>query len=466
MTANEETTEPAEPVRKFSAYFDIDRARAVGDTDKLLAVYLDTEEPPARRMAAADAGYALTGGAVWLDHRGQIGVELRAEEAGDPVDAPYSRIKVDEERRRRWNKYQAEVEFLAELAARESENAAIGQADLLTAELDPVETPEILYRTDGHALLYRGKVHNFVGETESGKSWVAAMAVVSEVRNGGTAVYYDYEDQARTFVRRLRVLGATDLDLARVHYYSVDRAWDKAPVELTDQWSPTIVVLDGVTEGMGVMGLDPTGTSDAQQWVSWVRKWTSSGACVITIDHVVKSKDGQGRWALGSQHKVSGIDGAHYVIEPDGVLRPGHESAIHIKVGKDRVGGVREFAGEMLDSRMQYAGRARFNVDGIAFEITLPAEAVAAAVSPADGDNAFQANLRKLLEEVGEASMTQIEKSVKGVATKRKRELVAQLHALGILAARAKGNGIVYRRDVAWTPAEASEDPAWEALWH
>lgn len=219
--------------------------------------------------------------------------------------------------------------------------------------------PTLLARTDGACLIYPGVVHNFVGESESGKTWLALAAVAETVRAGRPVVYVDYEDVAANFVARLRVLGVTDAEMAHVHYYEADAPWRAAPDDLLAAHGPVLVVLDGASEGMGLLGLDPTGTTDAVAWVAWVRRWTSGGASVILIDHVVKDRNSQGRWALGSQHKVAGVF-AHFVIEPIGVLAPGRRSKVAIRVGKDRPGEVRAVAGEAVGARLQEVGTFEF----------------------------------------------------------------------------------------------------------
>jgi hypothetical protein len=332
--------------------------------------------------------------------------------------------------------------------------------DLLAAETEVRIVPEIMVRTDGHALFYRGKTHNIVGETESGKTWIAMGACLDELRAGGTPMYIDYEDQGNTFVARLRALGATTEEIQAFHYFSVEQSWVEAPEFLSGNYEPTIVVLDGVTEGMGLFGMDPLGTAEARVWVSWVRRWARRGACVIAIDHVVKDKGGQGRYALGSQHKVSGITGAHYIVEPEGTLRPGQHNAVHIRVGKDRSGGVREFAGKAGDNRTQYAGTFRFGLEDNAYEVTLPdPEATATTEGAATGDNAFWLSVRDYLGTLGEATPNKIEANCRGVAGKRKRDLLARWRSEGLITLNPKGPGRTYET-YSLAPLAAVETPS------
>lgn len=320
--------------------------------------------------------------------------------------------------------------------------------DLLEAESAGSPEPTILTRQDGFALFYAGKVHNLVGESESGKTWLAIAVVLWVCRAGGTALFIDFEDYAGTFVRRLRALGATTPEIRAIHYRSANEPWDEAPRKLIRRIQPTVVVLDGVTEGMTLQGLDPLGTKDAAQWVAWVRQWALRGASVITIDHVTKDKSGQGRWALGSQHKMSGIDGAHYVISPSGPLRPGQSSAVSIRVGKDRHGGVRAHADPEVDaSRLQFVGTFRFGLPDGGFDIVPPKLATdsPAVAELQSGEVVFIRNLRSYLAEVGEASMRKIKSEVPGVSGRQRQEIVSRLWETGLLVMGEKRGWNVYR---------------------
>ena len=56
---------------------------------------------------------------------------------------------------------------------------------------DDIPPPEILARTDGKALLYRGRTHAFIGESESCKTWGALLAVAERLRAGEMVLWVD-----------------------------------------------------------------------------------------------------------------------------------------------------------------------------------------------------------------------------------------------------------------------------------
>lgn len=70
-----------------------------------------------------------------------------------------------------------------------------------------------------------------------------------------------------------------------------------------------------------------------------------TGAAVALIDHVTKSQEGRGRWAIGSERKLSGLDGAAYGFETVLPFGRGKTGTVKITVAKDRCGHIRQHAG-------------------------------------------------------------------------------------------------------------------------
>jgi hypothetical protein len=98
---------------------------------------------------------------------------------------------------------------------------------------------------------------------------------------------------------------------------------------------------------MTTEGLDPLGTNDAAIWARRLTKpIAATGAAVVVLDHVPKGNtDGPTRYALGSQHKISGLTGAGYIFEVRKTLHRATSEPVHgevlVKVSKDRPGHVR-----------------------------------------------------------------------------------------------------------------------------
>lgn len=212
--------------------------------------------------------------------------------------------------------------------------------------LDP--PPNMLIRSDGVPLFYEGGVHTISGESESGKTWVALFAVVQLITSSMDVVFIDFEDRAERVVGRLLAMGAT-IDQIRDHFHYIrpDRAVSSvAKHELAPVLEHAmLVILDGVTEAMTVHGFDLNSNSDASTFYELLPRWIADhGPAVCMIDHVVKDKEKQGRFALGAQHKLAGIDAAAYTVKVITEFGRGKKGMCRIDVAKDRPGHVREHA--------------------------------------------------------------------------------------------------------------------------
>lgn len=262
-------------------------------------------------------------------------------------------------------------------------------ADVVSGKWQPPR-PELMKRTDGHGLLYRGMVHTFQGESESGKSFLAQAVAAQVLVAGGSVLYLDFESDKGTVVSRVLALGASRDDvLTGLDYRNPDDdPTDPAsPGPSTLDWeevlttSYDLVVIDGVNEALAVFGRSSMDNDDVTRWGrSFPRRLaTETGAAVVCIDHVTKSKDGRGRYAIGAQAKLSYLTGASYVVEPEEYLAPGKVGVLVLRVGKDRPGGVRAHAGEYRgEDRTQLAGRVTIDSTEpgrIGYELAAPPKA-------------------------------------------------------------------------------------------
>jgi hypothetical protein len=210
--------------------------------------------------------------------------------------------------------------------------------------LDP--PPTMLRRTDGIPLLYDGAIHTVSGETESGKTWLCLLAALQLMETGRSVVFLDFEDRADRVIGRLLALGATFPQL-REHfdYVRPDRPLDDhGRAQLAPAVTGTdLVILDGVTEAMTMHGFDLNSNADSATFQGLLPRWIADhGPAVVMIDHVVKDKEKQDRFALGAQHKLAGIDGAAYIVKPIQPFGRGKRGLARVEVAKDRPGHVRE----------------------------------------------------------------------------------------------------------------------------
>lgn len=237
-------------------------------------------------------------------------------------------------------------------AARDLEEHPLTSWDAveIPTNLEP-EPPTMLHRTDGMALLYPGKTHSFVGEPEGGKTWLALAACQETLARGAGVMYVDFEDSARGVVRRLTQLGV-GLNSIRARFAYIRPAVkiksagaEHSLVRTGARYRPELIVLDGVTECMALHDWDINSSTDTARFLDWFpRLWDKTGAAVVLIDHVVKAAESQGRWAIGSQHKLAGVNGASYTLKVVDVFGRGRHGRAEIGVAKDREGEVRAVA--------------------------------------------------------------------------------------------------------------------------
>lgn len=236
-------------------------------------------------------------------------------------------------------------------------------------------------RADGVGMFYPGRCHTVVGETESGKGWLAAAVATDEMAAGNNVVYIDFEDTEGGVVGRLLGLGVhRDVISEHFHYLrpsdrlGVGIHLDDLHRVLTD-YAPTLAVLDGVTEAMVMHGLDPLKNNDAAAFGRMLpRRIAETGAAVASLDHVTKDREGRGRYALGAVHKLNGLDGAAYTLDnrtPFGIGTVGRST---IRVAKDRPGQLRKHALPSANNSWWFGDLVLDSRDGF-LEVTIEAPA-------------------------------------------------------------------------------------------
>ena len=242
-----------------------------------------------------------------------------------------------------------EVDGIEPISYEESTWRTIDLQPFLDGTFEPPKT-EIFKRTDGEALFYPGKVHSIYGESESGKSWIAQIAVAEQLKENQRVIYIDFESDAVDIVNRLKFLGVSHAEILQffsyvrpdTSYNPSDPNWQKILEKGT-----RLVIIDGVTEALNLWGKETKDNDGITQWMRIFPRVIASrsGACVVTIDHVTKDRETRGRFAIGGQAKLATIDGSAYLVEPLEALAPGRIGSLTVRVTKDRPGFVRRIAG-------------------------------------------------------------------------------------------------------------------------
>lgn len=329
-----------------------DLAAAVADADLLVGHALPSVQVLANRPNIAGHMFRLSNAKMVLHECGDTD---RAELVGPWVDRLREAMDV------RWR--QRDLERLTGTVGPRPAPDADGVAsswrpvDLSVVTGEP-EPALILRRTDGVALIYPGRIHSLSGESESLKSWVAMAAGAEVLADGGRFAYIDHEDHAGAFLERMTALGInrdTLNDPDRVRYVRPTEPLSsrdgRATIAAGDfaelaAWRPDLVIVDGVTEGMVSEGLEPLSNADVAEWFRLhLRPLSEAGAAVVQLDHVTKSTETRGRYALGAVAKLNSVDGAAYTVEmlqPLGRARSEPvEGLTRLHIAKDRPGHVR-----------------------------------------------------------------------------------------------------------------------------
>lgn len=206
----------------------------------------------------------------------------------------------------------------------------------------------LLRRNDGACAWYAGAVNGLIGESESGKTWIAMAGCAQVLAEGGSIVYLDFEDSASGWVARMRALGvdmAEAVATGQVAYCAPDEGMTPEAVmdlgETMATFAPTLAVVDGVNAAMTLMGLDINSNNDATRFAQVLLKpLAKTGAAVVYVDHIPKG-GGDSKGGIGAQAKRAMTTGCCLMVE---VIKPfgrGISGRLKLMVDKDRPGHVR-----------------------------------------------------------------------------------------------------------------------------
>jgi hypothetical protein len=260
--------------------------------------------------------------------------------------------------------YDPPVDELAELAKSNGSEHDPEHGSWWPIDLKPVlrgdrqrPQPTVGMRGDGRGLFYRRKSHTVVAETEAGKTWLALGTAWDEMLQGHHVIYIDWEDDEVTAVDRLRTIMPRD-DLIRsgygdelidshFHYLRPDSDLRRSPnalelAEVMHTFHPTLAISDGTTEAMAIHNLNPLDNVDIAVFNTiLVKPLLGFDTAVVSLDHVVKDREGRGRYALGGVHKLNAVSGAGYLLENTKPFGVGLTGRSRILITKDRPGQLR-----------------------------------------------------------------------------------------------------------------------------
>ncbi|MEV8029617.1 AAA family ATPase [Cellulosimicrobium funkei] len=221
-------------------------------------------------------------------------------------------------------------------------------AALLDNGIPDPPAPEILARTDGHALFYAGQVSLIFGDPESGKTWIALAAVAESLSLGRRALVLDLDHNGvGATINRLLDLGAPESalrDPERFRYAEPeDGAELLAVVRDCTAWQADVAVIDSLGEVVPLFGGSSNSPDDFTRVHSLIMKpLASSGAAVLCIDHLAKNTESRAMGSTGTAAKKRAIGGVSLRVSVVDAFTPGHGGAASITIAKDRHGGLRQ----------------------------------------------------------------------------------------------------------------------------
>lgn len=227
-----------------------------------------------------------------------------------------------------------EIEFAADLPVVTVEDTGwvpVNLADL--PERDPV-----LPSLGSAGVVYPGRRHLFSGPPEAAKTISAYAIALDIVRDGGVVVPIDFEMGRWDARSLLREMGATDDDLARLHFVEPDSPATAEHVATLVALAPDLVIIDALAGAFRNEELDDNRRGEVETLIgSYVTPFRRAGIATVAIDHVAKNAVGRGQFAIGSERKVGGVD-VHLGFEVIRPLSRGTTGLFKLVTHKDRAG--------------------------------------------------------------------------------------------------------------------------------
>lgn len=283
--------------------------------------------------------------------------------------------------------------------------------------------PELLRRSDGQGVMYRGRLNEVHGPPEAGKGFVAGLLAAEHLIRGERVVYLDFDQDPDAVIERVLAAGAVRGDLARLDLHPIDtplpirmdahiryltQTADEILAELID--ATALVVLDGVNAGMSMHGMSALSEQDYSDFTRlFAFRFRRAGATGLLCDHVPKHENGGSRFAYGTVQKLAVLDGAVYEVRVVRQPAQGLAGELKLVVAKDRPGGVRAFATEQRGAQVAASVVIDDTGEQTRVEIAPPTEAV--EFQP----TWYMEKVSRFVETEGEAvSQRAIEKGVGG----------------------------------------------------
>jgi len=186
-------------------------------------------------------------------------------------------------------------------------------------------------------LIYRAKRHAISGPPEAAKTLAALTIALEARRHGALVAFIDFESGPAETRRLLEDLGATAEEIADVLYIEADSPPDESDLE---RWiiaqGVELTIIDAAAGAYEASGLDEMKRGDIEKFArTWVQPLWRADIATLLVDHVVKNADNRGKFAIGGERKLGGVD-VHLGLHAVKQLHRGGDGLIRISTHKDR----------------------------------------------------------------------------------------------------------------------------------
>ena len=190
-------------------------------------------------------------------------------------------------------------------------------------------------------LVYRGRRHMLSGPPESMKTLVATIVVLEAIRVGVTVAYIDFENGPEAMRLMLGEIGASADEIRALIYYTPNTEPGENEIGALLEEGVGLLVIDSAAGAYNASGLDDGKRGDAERFSQlWIEPLWRAGVTTLVLDHVTKSSEARGRYAIGSERKVGAVD-VHLGLEAIKPLVRGGDGLVKVSVHKDRLGLLR-----------------------------------------------------------------------------------------------------------------------------
>ena len=178
-------------------------------------------------------------------------------------------------------------------------------------------------------------------EPEGLKTWLELILALEQIRAGRNVVWIDLEMSPRSIHARLDDLGATNDELERFLYLQPSEPIREARIQadlmaLMATYTPSLVVVDALAGALALHGMDGNSNADVETFYGVVlAPFRTDYAAVDVVDHVTKDRETRGRWPIGAQRKLGGVD-LGLSVEVVKAFSRGKTGLARLHVRKDR----------------------------------------------------------------------------------------------------------------------------------